>query len=110
MSNEQIQQLITDYHECEFGLTELIKRTESVVLENVREYIYNHNLKEGFWGTLKRMIEGIYHSISSKYLQRYVDEAVYRWNTRRMSGCDSFRYMFKASIGVVDYKMVKQVA
>ena len=47
MSNEQIQQLVTDYHECEFGLTELIKRTESVVLENVREYIHNHNLKEG---------------------------------------------------------------
>lgn len=47
MSNEQIQQLITDYYECEFGLTELIKRTESIVLENVREYILNHNLKEG---------------------------------------------------------------
>lgn len=51
-----------------------------------------------------------YFNTESKYLQRYVDEAVYRWNTRRMSGCDSFRYMFKASIGVVDYEMVKQVA
>ena len=47
MSNEQIQQLITDYYKCEFGLTELIKRVESVVLENVCEYIYNHNLKAG---------------------------------------------------------------
>jgi hypothetical protein len=47
MSNEQIQQLIADYYECEFDLTELIKRTESVVLENVREYIHHHNLKEG---------------------------------------------------------------
>ena len=47
MSNEQIQQLITEYHDCEFGLTELIKRTESVVLENVCQYINQHNLKEG---------------------------------------------------------------
>jgi hypothetical protein len=47
MSNEQIQQLVTDYYECEFGLTELIKRAESVVLENVREYIRHHNLKAG---------------------------------------------------------------
>ena len=47
MSNEQIQRLIADYYEGEFDLTELIKRTESVVLENVREYIHHHNLKEG---------------------------------------------------------------
>lgn len=47
MTREQIEQLIADYHECEFGLTELIKRTESVVLENVCQYIYRHNLKAG---------------------------------------------------------------
>ena len=47
MSNEQIQQLVTDYYEFEFGLTELIKRTESVVLENVRNYLNNNNLQEG---------------------------------------------------------------
>lgn len=89
------------------------KYTHKVVNHGRSEYVKGAdftNTIEGFWGTLKRMIEGIYHSISSKYLQRYVDEAVYRWNTRRMSGCDSFRYMFKASIGVVDYEMVKQVA
>ncbi len=47
MKEQQIEQLITDYYECEFGLTELIKRTESVVLENVRQYIHRHNLKAG---------------------------------------------------------------
>lgn len=41
MTREQIEQLIADYHKCEFGLTELIKRTESVVLENVCE-VLNH--------------------------------------------------------------------
>lgn len=51
-----------------------------------------------------------YFNTESKYLQRYVDEAVYRWNTRKMSGSDCFKSMFAASIGVVDYEMVKQVA
>lgn len=43
------------------------------------------NSIEGFWGHFKRMIFGIYHFVSKSYLQRYIDEAVYRWNTRR--GC-----------------------
>jgi hypothetical protein len=47
MTREQIEQLIADYHKCEFGLTELIKRTESVVLENVCDYLDNNNLKAG---------------------------------------------------------------
>lgn len=41
------------------------------------------------------------------YLQRYVDEAVYRYNTRKTSGCDCFKQMFAKSIGVVDYKAVQ---
>ena len=68
------------------------------------------NTIEGFWGTLKRMIEGIYHSISSKYIQRYIDEAVYRYNTRKTSGSDCFKQIFVKSIGVVNYEIVKKVA
>lgn len=41
---------------------------------------------------------------------RYIDEAVYRYNTRKLSGSDCFKDMFKASIGVADYEMVKQIA
>ena len=43
------------------------------------------NSIEGFWGHFKRMVFGIYHSVSKLYLQRYIDEAVYRWNTRKAS-------------------------
>lgn len=56
------------------------------------------------------MIEGIYHSISSKYIHRYIDEAVYRYNTRKTSGSDCFKQMFVNSIGVVDYEMAKNLA
>ena len=88
------------------------KYTHKVVNHGRNEYVKGGdftNTIEGFWGTLKRMIEGIYHSITSKYLQRYVDEAVYRYNCRKMKGCDCFRDMFAASIGVVDYNMVQML-
>ena len=42
------------------------------------------NTIEGFWAQLKRAIFGIYHFVSAKYLQRYVDEAVFRYNSRVM--------------------------
>lgn len=37
---------------------------------------------ESFWSLLKRMIVGIYHHVSRKHLQRYVDELAYRFNHR----------------------------
>lgn len=38
---------------------------------------------EGFWSLLKRGIEGVYHSVSKKYLQSYCDEYAYRYNHRK---------------------------
>ena len=38
------------------------------------------NTIEGFWSLLKRGIEGVYHSVSEKYLQTYCDEYAYRYN------------------------------
>ena len=43
------------------------------------------NSIEGFWAILKRGIIGIYHKVSRKYLQHYVDEFVWRYNTRKLS-------------------------
>ncbi len=39
---------------------------------------------EGSWASLKRSIIGVYHSVSRKHLQKYVDEFVFRYNTRNM--------------------------
>lgn len=40
------------------------------------------NTIEGFWSLLKRGIGGVYHSVSEKHLQRYINEYAFRYNHR----------------------------
>lgn len=41
------------------------------------------NTIDGFWSQMKRGIDGVYHSISVKHLQSYIDEYALRHNTRK---------------------------
>ncbi len=43
------------------------------------------NTIEGFWAIFKRGIRGVYHLMTSKHIQQYVDEFVFRYNTRNVS-------------------------
>lgn len=47
------------------------------------------------------MIVVCYHDVSDEHLQSYIDEAVYRWNTRKMSESERFAHMFDKSMGLV---------
>ena len=63
------------------------------VKHNEGEYVSNGvhtNSLEGFWSLFKRGINGIYHQISDKHLQQYVDEFVFRYNTRKQT--EDFRF------------------
>lgn len=65
----------------------------SIVKHNQSEYVNGRihtNTIEGFWSLLKRGIVGIYHFTSKKHLQMYVDEFVFRYNTRK--GTESTRF------------------
>lgn len=52
------------------------------------------NTIEGFWSLIKRGIAGVYHQVSQKYLQSYLDEYSFRYN-RRDSEIPMFTWMLK---------------
>ncbi|HEY6337605.1 MAG TPA: IS1595 family transposase [Candidatus Sulfotelmatobacter sp.] len=59
------------------------------------------NTIEGFWSLVKRGIGGVYHSVSQKYLQTYLDEYSFRYN-RRASG----NLIFPAMLARVSEKVL----
>ncbi|MBS1583407.1 MAG: IS1595 family transposase [Bacteroidetes bacterium] len=71
--------------------------------EYVRGAIHTNSI-EGFWSLLKRGIIGIYHFTSEKHLQRYVDEFVFRYNSRTMNDANRFGDMLENVAGRLTYK------
>jgi transposase-like protein len=56
------------------------------VRHSAKEYVRglcHTNSIEGFWSQLKRSINGTFHSVSRKHLQKYVNEFAYRYNRRK---------------------------
>lgn len=52
------------------------------------------NRIEGFWGIFKRGIIGVYQMATRKHLQKYVDEFVWRYNTRLVTQGQRFSMFF----------------
>ena len=46
--------------------------------------VHTNNI-ESFWAVLKRGIIGQFHKVSLRYLNRYIDEFVYRFNNRKVA-------------------------
>jgi transposase-like protein len=57
---------------------------------------------EGFWSLVKRGINGVYHSVSAKWLQSYLDEYAWRYNHRdklnRSEGEAMFRLILARAV------------
>jgi transposase-like protein len=56
------------------------------------------NTIEGFWSLVKRGVAGVYHGVSAKHLQSYLDEYAFRYNNRDARG----RGMFEAFLGQIE--------
>ena len=57
------------------------------------------NTIEGAWSLFKRGVTGIYHRISDKHLQRYLDEIFGRSNTRGLEEYERVNQLLECSIG-----------
>ncbi len=79
----------------------------SVVKHNQSEYVNGRihtNTIEGFWSLLKRGIVGIYHFTSKKHLQKYVDEFVFRYNSRNFNESSRFNMLLANTEYRLTYK------
>jgi len=77
-----------------------------VVKHNTHEYVrgdVHTNTIEGFWGLLKRGIKGVYHLMSDKHIQKYIDEYVFRYNTRSFSEQHRFNMVLDKSLVRINY-------
>lgn len=87
---EQGSRLYTDALQSYVGLAdeyvhEVIDHSEAYV----RERVHTNGL-ENFWSLFKRVIYGTHHSVDPVHLDRYLDENVLRFNTRKMADADRF--------------------
>jgi len=79
----------------------------SIVKHNQNQYVNGRihtNTIEGFWSLLKRGIVGIYHFTSKKHLQMYVDEFVFRYNTRKGGEFERFNLLLQNTENRITYK------
>lgn len=58
-----------------------VRQSGRVYVTGSRGQIHTQTI-EGFWSLVKRGIAGVYHSVSTKYLQTYLDEYCFRYNLR----------------------------
>ena len=62
------------------------------------------NTIENYWSIFKRGIIGIYHQISPKHTDKYLDEFEFRFNSRKATEQNRFDSMLLKSEGYLSYK------
>jgi transposase-like protein len=86
--------IYTDEYPVYDGIDKLGYRHEEVN-HSEGQYVNGNastNTIEGFWSLVKRGISGVYHAVSPKYLQSYLNEYQFRYN-HRLEECPMFLTM-----------------
>jgi len=93
--------VFTDEHPSYTGLdkTYTHHRIQHSAGVYVRGNVHTQTI-EGFWSLVQNGIRGVYHSVSKKYLQTYLDEYSFRYNRR-----DSGNLIFAAILARVCEKV-----
>jgi len=99
--------LSTDEWKAYIGLDKFYQHVK--VNHGAKEFVnamtHTNNL-ECFWSHLKRGIDGIYHWVSMKHLQSYVNEYSLRFNTRDNLTCERFDLILGNIMGRLTYKQL----
>ncbi|MCP3904875.1 MAG: IS1595 family transposase [Planctomycetes bacterium] len=73
-----------------------------IIKHRYKEYVRGDvttNTIESFFALLKRGIIGVYHNVSLKHLQRYLDEFEFRYNHRSVDDGERTRQAIRGAVG-----------
>ena len=86
--DDDYTQMSVDHGKGFYGTTIIDYETGEVIKVNT-------NSIENAWTHLKRMIMGTYYRLSKKHMQSYVDEFVFRFNTRKDTIAQRFNLLLQ---------------
>lgn len=89
----------TDEHLSYSGLSD---EYDHEVIDHATDYVRGQvhtNGMENFWSLLKRGLSGTYISVQAFHLFRYLDEQVYRFNTRKVDDLTRFAFVLQRVSG-----------
>lgn len=81
--------------------------THDTVNHSVKVYVVGNthtNTIENFWSVLKRGLYGVYHQVSDKHLESYLNEFAARFNARKTNPYENFNNFLAQSEGGLLYK------
>lgn len=68
---------------------------ETYVTDDGEIIVVSTNGIENAWSLFKRRLKGTYIRVSKKHLQKYVDEFVFRFNTRNFTDSQRFDLLLR---------------
>ena len=92
----------TMYTDEWIGYKKMPHHKHKTVRHGVREYVRGKvhvNGVESFWAVLQRAHMGVFHKLSPKHLQRYINEFYTRSNIRDLDTLDQMKHMVAMMIG-----------